>query len=92
MSKKSVIFGLLIPAATAQVVSCVPAIPSAKCMSLAGSIPLEPRAVPLKCNILNFALDILQGLGAPATAFCCSYLNIPNVTTVVGPTVTPPPM
>lgn len=97
MAKKFLILELLIPVITAQasvapVVSCVPQIPSAQCTSLANSALLEPRAVPLECDIFNVALGILKALGAPATSFCSSYLNIPSVTTVVGPTVTPPPM
>ncbi|KAF3387070.1 hypothetical protein F1880_000249 [Penicillium rolfsii] len=94
MAQKLLILGSLIPAITAlatvaPVVSCVSQISPAQCTSMANSIQLEARAGPLQCDIFNAALGILKALGTPATSFCSSYLNVPSVTTVVGPTVTP---
>jgi hypothetical protein len=46
----------------------------------------------LVCDVYVDVLNLLGELGEPATAFCSSYLHIPSVTTVPGPTVTPEPV
>ncbi|KAF2734549.1 hypothetical protein EJ04DRAFT_564126 [Polyplosphaeria fusca] len=46
---------------------------------------LKPRAVD--CKAVNKALSCLKTLGAPATAFCSSYLHIPATTTITSTAV-----
>ncbi|KAJ5704114.1 hypothetical protein N7493_011252 [Penicillium malachiteum] len=46
----------------------------------------------LECDIYVAVINLLGALGGPATAFCSSYLHIPSVTTVPGPTITPKPV
>lgn len=50
---------------------------------------IEERS--LQCDIYVEVIHLLGALGGPATGFCSSYLHIPSVTTVPGPTVIPPP-
>ena len=82
----------LIPVTTGAVTpNCPPDVPLEACISR-GEVTdhvIEQRS---ECDILVAVIHLLEELGEPATAFCSSYLHVPSVTTVPGPTVTPEPM
>ena len=69
-------------------ISCAAGIDEAKCVEMAGAAenPLARRAVD--CAKVTGVLSAVKALGAPATAFCSSYLRVPSATTVQT-TITP---